>query len=168
MNLAELFAEPVLALADLDVDPWQYVALGHIHRRQTMGERCAYMGSPDRLDFSDEGVEKAFSEFHLPDDGSIGTNIAVQANARRFVTMSLSDDVDLANIACAGHLWRAVRHRHRPLPLQRDRQRGPHALILEIERRPAAGPTTCTPVSHLEAPRAAPDCVPKHSKQAHR
>jgi DNA repair exonuclease SbcCD nuclease subunit len=98
MQLAELFAEPVIALADLDVEPWQYVGLGHIHRRQRMGERCEYVGSPDRLDFSDEGVPKAFSLVHLPDDGSIARVEAIDTNARRFVTVSVPEGADAQDV----------------------------------------------------------------------
>jgi exonuclease SbcD len=93
MALAELFAEPVLALADLDVDPWQNVALSHIHTRQHMGGRCAYLGSPDRLDFSDENVEKAFSVISLPDDGSLASVEAVATTARRFATVTVPEGV---------------------------------------------------------------------------
>ena len=99
MGLAELFAEPVLALADIDVDPWQHVALGHIHRRQIMGDRCWYVGSPDRLDFSDEGIEKAYSVIRIPDNGGIATVEAVATNARRFMTIEVPVDVNQNNIS---------------------------------------------------------------------
>ena len=98
MGLAELFAEPVLALSDIDVDPWQHVALGHIHRRQQMGERCWYVGSPDRLDFSDEGVEKAYSLIRIPDDGGIATVEGVPSNARQFSTIRVPLDADSASL----------------------------------------------------------------------
>jgi len=98
MGLAELFAEPVLALGDIDVDPWQHVALGHIHRRQQMGDRCWYVGSPDRLDFSDESVEKAYSLIRIPDNGGLATVEAVPTGARRFSTIEVPSGADTASL----------------------------------------------------------------------
>ena len=98
MQLAELFAEPVIALGDLDVDPWQHVALGHIHRRQQLGARCWYQGSPDRLDFSDEGIDKAFSVITLSDDGSLGTVESVPTPARRFATITIPEGASAGDV----------------------------------------------------------------------
>ena len=98
MGLAELFAEPVLALGDIDVDPWQHVALGHIHRRQQMGDRCWYVGSPDRLDFSDESVEKAYSLIRIPDNGGLATVEAIPTGARRFSTIEVPSGADTASL----------------------------------------------------------------------
>jgi DNA repair exonuclease SbcCD nuclease subunit len=96
LALAELFNEPVVALPDIDCDPWQSVSLGHIHRRQQMGERCWYVGSPDRLDFSDESLDKAFSLIRLDDDGSVGQVEAVPTTARRFRTITVAEGAPVA------------------------------------------------------------------------
>lgn len=99
MALAELFAEPVIPLDDLDRDPWQHVLLSHIHRRQQMGERCWYAGSPDRLDFSDQDIDKAVSAISVPDDGTIADVDAWETPARRFATIVVPDGCDAADLA---------------------------------------------------------------------
>ena len=99
MQIAELFAEPVIALGDIDVDPWQHVALGHIHRRQQLGKRCWYAGSPDRLDFSDEGIDKAFSVVTLSDNGAIATVESIPTPARRFETITLEEGATTEDLA---------------------------------------------------------------------
>jgi exonuclease SbcD len=99
MSLAELFAEPVIPLADIDRDPWQHVLLSHIHRRQPLGDRCWYVGSPDRLDFSDQGVDKAVSVLHIPDDGTIASVDALPTPARQFATIVVPDGCSGDDIA---------------------------------------------------------------------
>lgn len=42
----------------LDLSQWQdfdYIALGHVHQHQFLGENAAYCGSPEALDFGEEG-----------------------------------------------------------------------------------------------------------------
>jgi exonuclease SbcD len=98
MQIAELFSEPVIPLSDIDVDPWQHVALGHIHRRQQLGKRCWYAGSPDRLDFSDEGLDKAFSVVSIPDNGQIAKVESVPTPARRFKTITVAQGASIVDI----------------------------------------------------------------------
>lgn len=90
MDIAQVFHEPVVALADIDVDPWQHVALSHIHKRQQVGERAWYAGSPDRLTFEDERVHKAFTCVTLRDDGSVGTVESISTPARSFLSVTLA------------------------------------------------------------------------------
>jgi exonuclease SbcD len=54
--------EPVLLLSNIALPAFDYVALGHIHRRQVLAERppTAYSGSLERIDFSEENDEKGF------------------------------------------------------------------------------------------------------------
>jgi exonuclease SbcD len=101
MQLAELFSEPVIPLSDIDVDPWQHVALGHIHRRQQLGKRCWYAGSPDRLDFSDEGLDKAFSVISIPDNGQIAEVESVPTPARQLKTITVAQDASIVDIESA-------------------------------------------------------------------
>ena len=51
--------------AEIDVDtllePWDYVALGHLHTHQMVGnDNIVYAGSLERVDFSEENVRKGF------------------------------------------------------------------------------------------------------------
>lgn len=61
LSLRSVFHEPVLPLDALDRDPFGHVVLSHIHQRQFLSERCHYVGSPDRIDFSEEREKKGFS-----------------------------------------------------------------------------------------------------------
>ena len=57
-----LGAELVLAPTDISVDAFSYVALGHIHRHQSLGSRppIVYAGSPERVDFGEEREAKGY------------------------------------------------------------------------------------------------------------
>lgn len=41
-------------------DKVDYAALGHIHRQQQMGDKAWYSGSPEYMDFGEEGQQKGF------------------------------------------------------------------------------------------------------------
>jgi exonuclease SbcD len=51
-----------LPLSALAQPVWDYVAMGHIHKPQVLGEHppVVYPGSLDRIDFGEEGDEKGF------------------------------------------------------------------------------------------------------------
>jgi len=59
--------DPVVALSDVANPVYDYVALGHIHRRQVLCEQppVIYSGSLERLDFGDEGDDKGFYEVDI-------------------------------------------------------------------------------------------------------
>lgn len=42
------------------LDVFDYAALGHIHKLQKIGAKGWYAGSPDHLDFTEEGLDKGF------------------------------------------------------------------------------------------------------------
>lgn len=56
--------EPQIDLADLTQDPFDYVALGHIHKHQDLNRGqhppVVYAGSPDCIDFGERDEEKGF------------------------------------------------------------------------------------------------------------
>lgn len=51
-------------LKSLDLD---YIALGHIHKSEIVGENIAYCGSPEPLDFGETG-ERGFIQGHISKD----------------------------------------------------------------------------------------------------
>lgn len=55
-------------------DGFDYVALGHLHRSQSVGERVRYSGSPIPLSYSEVGTgsPKSVTVLELSADGSIG------------------------------------------------------------------------------------------------
>jgi len=86
--------EPHLLLSNLIQPGIDYVALGHIHRRQILSENppVVYPGSLVKLDFSDTDEEKGFFvvEITSHDDGTRRTNYHFQpVPGRRFVTINV-------------------------------------------------------------------------------
>jgi DNA repair protein SbcD/Mre11 len=82
--------------------PWDYVALGHIHKHQDLNEgrypAMVYSGSLERIDFGEEKEAKGFCWVEL-EKGSTTWQF-VEVNARPFVTINLDvreeDDPTLA------------------------------------------------------------------------
>ncbi len=54
--------EMVLSHTDIAVDSFDYVALGHVHRHQSLGTHppIVYAGSPERVDFGEERETKGY------------------------------------------------------------------------------------------------------------
>lgn len=85
--------EPHLMLSNLVQPDIDYVALGHIHRRQILNENppVVYPGSLVKLDFSDSDDEKGFFvvEITTQDDGSRSTSYRFEPlPGRRFLTIN--------------------------------------------------------------------------------
>ncbi|MDD2251535.1 MAG: exonuclease SbcCD subunit D [Dehalococcoidales bacterium] len=85
--------EPHLMLSNLVQPGIDYVALGHIHRRQILSENppVVYPGSLVKLDFSDSDDEKGFFvvEITTRDDGTRSTSYRFEPlPGRRFLTIS--------------------------------------------------------------------------------
>jgi DNA repair protein SbcD/Mre11 len=82
--------------------PWDYVALGHIHKHQDLNPgrypAMVYPGSLERIDFGEEKEAKGFCWIELEKDST--TWQFVEVNARPFVTIYLDvreeDDPTLA------------------------------------------------------------------------
>ncbi|WP_159602475.1 metallophosphoesterase family protein [Agromyces humi] len=87
MDLAHLFSEPVLPIAELNKLPFQYGALGHIHTPQHFGDRYWYAGSPNRITFTDMPDEKA-GNFVTLDGGALDVE-RIGTPARRMVSIDL-------------------------------------------------------------------------------
>ena len=69
MELAHLFSEPVLPRKGLELLPFSYGALSHIHTPQHLGKRFWYAGSPNKLTFTDMKDQKAGNLVTIDDDG---------------------------------------------------------------------------------------------------
>ena len=79
----------VLPPSLLAQDGVQYVALGHIHRHQVVGNHppMVYPGSIERIDFSEETEQKGVVIVELENDGADATWQFVPINPRPFTTI---------------------------------------------------------------------------------
>ena len=101
-------SDPTLLTSDLAHPAFDYVALGHVHRHQDLnpGGRppVVYSGSPERVDFGEEGETKGCCLVTLgpgPDDG-VEVRF-VETPSRPFVTIDVDadDDADPTDVALA-------------------------------------------------------------------
>jgi len=85
--------DAVVSKSALDDPTWDYVALGHIHKHQSLNEEnqppIVYAGSLERIDFGEEGDPKGFCWVELPPGGSEADTRweFVEVDARPFVTI---------------------------------------------------------------------------------
>lgn len=88
MDLASFFSEPVLPVSTLE--PFDYVALGHIHVRQNPAHNIWYPGSPDRISFREATAPKTFNRVTL--NGATEVE-HVETAARRLAIIDLSEQI---------------------------------------------------------------------------
>ena len=84
--------------------PFDYVALGHIHRAQNVGsERIRYCGTPMAYDFSEAGTEKTVSVVELAADRSLTVRTVTIPAPRKLVEVrgAFADITSDAAIRCA-------------------------------------------------------------------
>lgn len=66
--------DPVLMPSQLAIPPFDYVALGHLHRYQNLNPQgypaVVYSGSLERIDFGERKEEKGFCYIQIPDKGA--------------------------------------------------------------------------------------------------
>ncbi len=93
----------VLLKSDVALPQFDYVALGHVHRHQRLGDAppVVYSGSLERVDFGEENDEKGFCVIELDPAEQLGRRLKSLrfqlVDARRFTTVSVSvpkDDLD--------------------------------------------------------------------------
>jgi exonuclease SbcD len=87
--------DPLLPVTRLAIEPFDYVALGHIHAHQELSKRppAVYPGSIERVNFGEEREEKGFVVANLT-AGACSWHF-VPLPSRRFVTVdvkALTDD----------------------------------------------------------------------------
>lgn len=86
----------VLLASSLARPQFDYVALGHIHKYQVVGDhpKMAYAGSLERVDFGEEGDDKGFCVVELDTSLPAGSRLKSfrfqNVNARRFVTVDVT------------------------------------------------------------------------------
>ena len=95
IDLGGTRAVPVNVLPDCD-----YVALGHLHKRQKFGKSIYYCGAPMQFSFDECGAEKTVNVFELTSDGlSDFKQIPVNGTKKliKLQTNSVEDGIKLLN-----------------------------------------------------------------------
>jgi exonuclease SbcD len=92
---------PLLLRSNLSAERFDYVALGHHHAYQTIGQHpyIVYSGSMQRVDFGEEGDEKGFVTVTLDPSAPPGRRVVHEpefhpVQARRFLTIRLKPRLD--------------------------------------------------------------------------
>jgi exonuclease SbcD len=126
-------------------DGVDYVALGHLHSRQTLSNRVRYSGSPLAYSFSEARHVKGCWLVDLAADGSTSVEPLEAPVPRRVARLRGRIDELLAGAEFAAYedCWLQVTltDAERPVePMERLRARFPHTLVLVFE--PAGAATT--------------------------
>ena len=102
-SLMTIGQEHVLLVSNVAHPAFDYIALGHIHKHQVLGDNppVVYPGSLERLDFSEEEDEKGFYVVEIEPDLETGKRQVSfdfhQVSGRRFVTININvepQDID--------------------------------------------------------------------------
>ncbi len=114
-------------------DGVDYVALGHLHRPQTLSDRVRYAGSPVPYAFSEAGQEKSVLIVDLAADAVVTVRPVALPPSRRLGVVSgplaeVLTRLDLADAYLSVELTDPVR----PLdPMRRLREILPHTLVVQ-------------------------------------
>jgi DNA repair protein SbcD/Mre11 len=132
-----VFEEPIVSVDVLEEGPWAHSALGHIHKRQQIADTVWYVGSPNRVDFSEEKDAKGFHAIRISDDNVADVEF-VATPARQMRTLNAADGVpdDLAE----GTLVRLVLPdgERTPNPALVSQFSAAGAYIAKIDARPVS------------------------------
>jgi exonuclease SbcD len=99
-SLMSIGHEPAVLISNIALPAFDYVALGHIHKRQVLSENppVVYSGSLERVDFGEENDEKGFYVIDIqPGNPRQVAYSFHQVHARRFLTVKVEikdDEVD--------------------------------------------------------------------------
>lgn len=91
VDIAHIFAEPILPRKAVEALPFSYAALSHIHARQRMGKVCFYAGCPDRLTMTDADDPKSGNLITIGDDNTLEGFEQVPTDARAMHLIDLTD-----------------------------------------------------------------------------
>ena len=91
-NYASLGSDPSLSIQFLKDTPFDYIALGHIHRYQNLNSDhkppIVYCGSMDRINFGEEKDEKGFCIGSIDADGEVGSEF-IPLPVRNMLTLNI-------------------------------------------------------------------------------
>jgi exonuclease SbcD len=138
------------SVASTVFDGIDYVALGHLHGAQQVGEpRVRYCGSPLRYSFSEARQVKQLAIIELAADGSVTVEPLALAQPRGMATLTAEFDELLTADAYEAHVddWLQVTvtdAARPPAMVTRVRERFPHALV--VRHLPVTGPLAATSV----------------------
>jgi exonuclease SbcD len=102
-SMMSIGQEHTLLLSNVALPSFDYVALGHIHKRQVLSESppVVYAGSLERIDFGEENDEKGFYIVDIGTDTASGKREASfefhPVNIRRFLTVNITLEPDDIN-----------------------------------------------------------------------
>lgn len=89
--------DPIVLPSDLAVEPFDYVALGHLHRYQNLNPggypAVVYSGSIDRIDFGERKEVKGFCHVRIPKKGAAEHSF-VPINTRPFIQIDVPIQAD--------------------------------------------------------------------------
>jgi len=102
-SMMSIGQEHTLLLSNVALPSYDYVALGHIHKRQVLSESppVVYAGSLERVDFGEENDEKGFYIVEIKTDIASGKReVSFEfhpVNIRRFLTVNVTLEPDDIN-----------------------------------------------------------------------
>lgn len=84
--------DPILLPSQLAINPFDYVALGHLHRYQDLNKKgypsVVYSGSIERVDFGERKEDKGFCEVNIPEKGK-ATHKFIKGPMRPFIQIDI-------------------------------------------------------------------------------
>jgi exonuclease SbcD len=102
-SLMSIGQEPAVLLSNIALPAFDYVALGHIHKRQVLSENppVVYAGSLERVDFGEENDEKGFYVVDIFPGANHGKRLVSfefhPVKARRFLTVNVALEAEESN-----------------------------------------------------------------------
>ncbi len=90
--------EPIILPSSITLPAFDYIALGHIHKRQVISESppVVYAGSLERIDFGEENDEKGFYVVEIETQGG-KRHVSYEfhpVKARRFLTINVAIEAE--------------------------------------------------------------------------
>lgn len=105
--------DPVLLPSQLAIEPFDYVALGHLHRFQNLNEGgipIVYSGSIDRVDFGERKETKGFCVVSITHDKQCSFDF-IPLNTRPFIQIDveLEEEIDASDLTQTQQILQAIK-----------------------------------------------------------